>query len=150
MLLMDWCWNHVDCPCCCYDSLLLMIRTLGIHNHWDCCENWFVLEIFTKWVKWWFLFKRCFNSNFIRFWTSFDVRKRLGQIWAWGIQNWGFGMKNEILRQQTVMAREASKLTHHSERRCDREHALLATASRTTRHSEQRGDIEGTLLATAS
>jgi len=93
------------------------------------------LRVFTKWVKWWFLFKRCFNSNFIRFWTSFDVWKRLGQlwkqIWAWGIQNWGFGMKNEILRQQAVMAREASKLTRHSEGRCD---------------SEQRGDREGTML----
>jgi len=59
-------------------------------------------------------------------------------------------MKSEILRQQTVMTREASKLTRHNERGCDREHALLATASRTTRHSEQRGDREGTLLATAS
>ena len=100
LLLIDCCWNHVDCPCCCYDVLLLMIRTLGNHNHWDCCENWFVLEIFTKWVKWWFLFKRCFNSNFIRFWTSFDVWKRLdklwNQIWAWGIQNWDFGMENEF------------------------------------------------------
>jgi len=59
-------------------------------------------------------------------------------------------MKNEISRQKTVMVREASKLTRHSEQRCDREHTLLATASRTTRHSEQRGDREGTLLATAS
>jgi len=98
--------------------------------------------------------KRCFNLNFIRFWTSFDVWKRLGKlwkpIWAWGIQNWDFGMKNEISRQNTVMVREASKLTRHSEQKCDREHALLATASRTTHHSEQRGDREGTLLATAS
>jgi len=59
-------------------------------------------------------------------------------------------MKNEILRQQTIMAREASKLTRHNEQMCDREHALLATTSRTTCHSEQRGDREGTLLVMAS
>jgi len=34
-------WNHVNCCCCCWEMLLLMIGTLGDHNHW-------YLWVFTK------------------------------------------------------------------------------------------------------
>jgi len=101
LLLMDCCWNHVNCCCCCWEMLLLMIGTLGDHNHWDCCKDWIVLvSVYKNGSNGEFWFKGCFGSNFIWFWISFCVWKRLGkpwnQIWALGIQNWDFGMKNGI------------------------------------------------------
>ena len=122
LLLMDCCWNHVNCCCCCWGMLLLMIRTLGDHNHWDLLWNWSVLvSVYKNGSNGDFWFKGCFGSNFIQFWISFGVWKRLGklwnQIWAWGIQNWDFGKKNGIfvtanchnsLRRVSLLARRAT------------------------------------------
>ena len=41
-------WNHVNCCCCCWEMLLLMIETLGDHNHWDLLRIGVFLWVFTK------------------------------------------------------------------------------------------------------
>jgi len=120
LLWMDWWWNHVDCPCCCCDVLLLMIRTLGIHNHWDCCENWFVLEIFTKWVKWWFLFKGVLTQILYGFepllmsenvWVNFGNKFGLGGFKI-GVLGWKMRFYDSKL---SWLARRVSLLATASE-----------------------------------
>ena len=64
------------------------------------CEFVWFLKVLQKWVKWWIVMEWCFDSSFIWIWVSFYVYKRLDkhweQIWALGIQNWGFWVKMEF------------------------------------------------------
>ena len=99
------CWWNVDeftfnWWCCCYEMLLLMIETLGNHNHRVVVWNCLVLKVLQKWIKWWFVMEWCFDSSLIWIWVPFYVYKRLDkpweQIWALGIQNWGFRVKMEF------------------------------------------------------
>jgi len=90
--IFNWC-------CCCYE-MLLMIETLGNHNHRDVMWICVVLKVLQKLVKWWFVMEWCFGSNFIWIWVPFYVYKSLDkpweQIWALGIQNWDFRVKMEF------------------------------------------------------
>ena len=90
--IFNWC-------CCCYE-MLLMIETLGNHNHRVVVWNCLVLKVLQKWIKWWFVMEWCFGSSFIWIWVFFYVFKRLDKHWekicALGIQNWDFGVKTEF------------------------------------------------------
>jgi len=82
--------------CCCW---WLKPWVIIIIELW--CEFVSFLKVLQKWVKWWFVMDPCFDSSFIWIWVPFYVYKRLDkpweQIWALGIQNWGFGVKNRVL-----------------------------------------------------
>ena len=87
------CWWNVDeftfnWWCCCYEMLLLMIETLGNHNHRVVVWNCLVLKVLQKWIKWWFVMEWCFGSSFIWIWVPFYVYIRLDKPDKFG--HWGF------------------------------------------------------------
>jgi len=93
--------------CCGYKMLLLMIHAMSFTNYEDCDEIWTVFESFVKngWICdlcW----KNVFDSNFIWFWMSFYVYKRLDKlwepIWALGNQKLGFWGKNGVFPESWV------------------------------------------------
>ena len=81
--------------CCCWWLKPWVIIFIELWCQFVCS-----LKVLQKWVKWCFVMKWCFGSNFIWIWVSFYVYKRLDkhweQIWALGIQNWDFGVKMEF------------------------------------------------------
>ena len=98
-----------------------MIETFGNLNHRAWSELVLFLRTFyEKWVKWCFLLKWCFGSNFIWFWVSFDVYKCLDKIWD---QIWAKGFKIEIFEVKNEVFPRA--ICHNSPWRVN----LLAGAS---------------------
>jgi len=61
-LMFDWC-------CCCYEVLLLMIHTLGVHNYGFVVSIELLLRVFVKmgWID-----ELCWNDIWFHVWCVFE------------------------------------------------------------------------------
>jgi len=95
--------------CCCWIVMPWVIIIIELAM--NLCCSWGFYE---KWVKWWIVFKWCFDFKFYIVLSVFYVHKPINnlweQIWMLGDQNLGFWVKNGV---KTVTTGENSLETRY-------------------------------------
>jgi len=74
--------NCCCCCCCCYEMLLLMIHTIGVHNHGFVVWIELLLRVFVKMVELMNCVEMTLDFKFDMFWEPFSVYKPINKLWG--------------------------------------------------------------------